>query len=187
MAEMRLPARLSVLLAGLLLLTLPALAAAKPHPIAKPDEHRADPAGEAGHDAHRAREPSTSSESRPSSTHSEHSTRRVRPPATTGLTSGNGTGSNGTNAPVDEQHAGRSASGRGHRRGRPRSVGHRGAGASAARAHAARAGRRRRSRDVAGTSTPAWKIALLALLAAAEAFLVVRLVRNRPGDLSPAQ
>jgi hypothetical protein len=38
-----------------------------------------------------------------------------------------------------------------------------------------------------GTSTPAWKIALLALLAAAEAFLVVRLVRNRPrGDLSPA-
>ncbi|MDP9258014.1 MAG: hypothetical protein M3Q31_15885 [Actinomycetota bacterium] len=37
-----------------------------------------------------------------------------------------------------------------------------------------------------GTSTPAWKIALLALLAAAEAFLVVRIVRNRPGDLSPA-
>ena len=30
-----------------------------------------------------------------------------------------------------------------------------------------------------GTSTPAWKIALLALLAAAQAFLVVRLVRNR--------
>jgi hypothetical protein len=29
-------------------------------------------------------------------------------------------------------------------------------------------------------------IALLALLAASEAFLVVRLVRNRPGDLSPA-
>jgi hypothetical protein len=38
-----------------------------------------------------------------------------------------------------------------------------------------------------GTSTPAWKIALLALLAAAEAFLIVRLVLNRPrGDLSPA-
>ena len=38
------------------------------------------------------------------------------------------------------------------------------------------------------TSTPAWKIALLALLAAGEAFLVVRLVRNRPGgELSPAQ
>ena len=36
-------------------------------------------------------------------------------------------------------------------------------------------------------STPAWKIALLALLAAGEAFLVVRLVRHRPGDLSPAQ
>jgi len=45
-----------------------------------------------------------------------------------------------------------------------------------------------------GTSTPAWKIGLLALLAATEAFLVVRLVRDRPadhtgdhtGDLSPA-
>jgi hypothetical protein len=34
--------------------------------------------------------------------------------------------------------------------------------------------------------TPAWKLALLALLAAAEAFLVVRLVRHRPGTLSPA-
>jgi hypothetical protein len=33
--------------------------------------------------------------------------------------------------------------------------------------------------------TPAWKLALLALLAAAEAFLVVRLVRHRPGTLSP--
>lgn len=41
-----------------------------------------------------------------------------------------------------------------------------------------------------GTSTPAWKIGLLALLAATEAFLVVRLVRDRRGDrtadLSPA-
>ena len=33
--------------------------------------------------------------------------------------------------------------------------------------------------------TPAWKLALLALLAAAEAFIVVRLVRHRPGTLSP--
>ena len=38
-----------------------------------------------------------------------------------------------------------------------------------------------------GSSTPAWKIALLALLAAGEAFLIVRLVRHRPGGLSPAQ
>ena len=38
MAEMRLPARCSVLLAGLLLLTLPALAAAEPKPIAKPTD-----------------------------------------------------------------------------------------------------------------------------------------------------
>jgi hypothetical protein len=36
-------------------------------------------------------------------------------------------------------------------------------------------------------ATPAWKIALLALLAAGEAFLIVRLVRHRPGGLSPAQ
>ena len=33
------------------------------------------------------------------------------------------------------------------------------------------------------SSTPAWKIALLALLAAGEAFLIVRLVRHRPGEL----
>ena len=32
-----------------------------------------------------------------------------------------------------------------------------------------------------GSSTPAWKLALLALLAAGEAFLIVRLVRHRPG------
>jgi hypothetical protein len=36
-------------------------------------------------------------------------------------------------------------------------------------------------------ATPAWKLALLALLAAAEAFLVVRLVRHRPGMLHPVQ
>ena len=35
-------------------------------------------------------------------------------------------------------------------------------------------------------ATPAWKLALLALLAAAEAFLVVRLVRHRPAMLAPA-
>jgi hypothetical protein len=39
-----------------------------------------------------------------------------------------------------------------------------------------------------GSGTPAWKLALLALLAAGEAFLVVRLVRHRPGGgLTPAQ
>jgi len=37
-----------------------------------------------------------------------------------------------------------------------------------------------------GSSTPLWKIALLALLAAGEAFLIVRLVRDRPAPLSPA-
>jgi hypothetical protein len=43
-----------------------------------------------------------------------------------------------------------------------------------------------RIRRVPSAPTPAWKLALLALLAAAEAFLVVRLVRHRPGQLSPA-
>jgi hypothetical protein len=40
-----------------------------------------------------------------------------------------------------------------------------------------------------GSSTPAWKLALLALLVAGEAFLIVRLVRHRPGggELTPAQ
>jgi hypothetical protein len=39
-----------------------------------------------------------------------------------------------------------------------------------------------------GSGTPVWKLALLALLAAGEAFLVVRLVRHRPGgELTPAQ
>ena len=38
-----------------------------------------------------------------------------------------------------------------------------------------------------GEATPAWKLALLALLAAAEAFLVVRLVRHRPAMLVTAQ
>jgi hypothetical protein len=38
-----------------------------------------------------------------------------------------------------------------------------------------------------GSETPVWKIALLAVLAAGEAFLIVRLVRHRPGPpLSPA-
>lgn len=38
-----------------------------------------------------------------------------------------------------------------------------------------------------GSDTPAWKLALLALLAAGEAFLIVSLVRHRPASLSPAQ
>ena len=37
------------------------------------------------------------------------------------------------------------------------------------------------------SATPTWKIALLALLTAGEAFLIVRLVRHRGGGLSPAQ
>jgi hypothetical protein len=38
-----------------------------------------------------------------------------------------------------------------------------------------------------GEATPAWKLALLALLAASEAFLVVRLVRHRPTMLATAR
>ncbi len=42
-----------------------------------------------------------------------------------------------------------------------------------------------------GSDTPAWKLALLALLAAGEAFLIVSLVRHRPalaltGPVAPA-
>jgi hypothetical protein len=37
-----------------------------------------------------------------------------------------------------------------------------------------------------GSSTPIWKIAVLALLAAGEAFLIVRLVRHRAAPVAPA-
>jgi hypothetical protein len=37
-----------------------------------------------------------------------------------------------------------------------------------------------------GGDTPAWKLAVLAVLAAGEAFLVVSLLRRRPRELAPA-
>jgi hypothetical protein len=180
MAEMRFRARLSVLLAGLLLLTLPALAAAEPKPIAKPSNI--------------APIQPTKSTVQPSSPPSAPPAPPSPPPAsttpqagTTGQTSGSGTGSIGTNttasgtsAPAKEPVVVVTAQGGRDQSGiavpappppEPTPLG------------LVAAGDRVTSPD---TSTPAWKIALLALLAAAEAFLVVRLVRNRSGDLSPA-
>src|SRR5580765_4098201 len=95
MAEMRSPARPSVLLAALLLLTLPALAAAEPKPIAKPSDI-----------APIQKAPVQPSSPPPAPPPPPAST---TPPAgtTTGQTSGSGTGSTGTsttgtNAPVKQ-------------------------------------------------------------------------------------
>jgi cobalamin biosynthesis Mg chelatase CobN len=180
MAEMRLPARSSILLAGLLLLALPALAAAEPKPIAKP---------------------SNIAPIQPTKSHVQPSSPPAAPPATpstppasttpssgtTGQTSSSGTGSTGTTTPasgtnppaketvvVVTAQGGRDQSGIAVPAPPPPEPTPLGLVAAGDRATSP------------STSTPAWKIALLALLAAAEAFLVVRLVRNRPGDLSPA-
>jgi hypothetical protein len=176
MAEMRLQARPSILLAGLLLLTSPALAAAEPKPIAKPSNIA--PIQKA------PVQPSSPPAAPPAPPAPPAST---TPPAgtTTGQTSGSGTGSTGTsttgtNAPVKETvivvtaQGGRDQSGIAVPAPPPPEPTPLGLVAAGDRVTSP------------GTSTPAWKVALLALLAAAEAFLVVRLVRNRPGDLSPA-
>ena len=176
MAEMRLPARCSVLLAGLLLLTLPALAAAEPKPIAKPtDIAPIKPTKSSTPPAHASVQPSTPPAAPP-----------APPPAPPSPPASTGTGSTGSNAPVTPTKApaivivataqgGRDQSGISVPAPPPPEPTPLGLVAAGDRVTSP------------GTSTPAWKIALLALLAAAEAFLVVRLVRNRPGgDLSPA-
>jgi hypothetical protein len=176
MSEMRLRARSSLLLAGLLLLGLPALAAAEPKPIAKPDTiapvkpvkpvHTSTPPA------------SSASSSRPSS--------NTPPPAATtrgsASTVSSSTGSRvRTNLPVKETvvvvdaPGGRDQSGIAVPAPPPPEPTPLGLVAAGDRVTSPSAG------------TPAWKLALLALLAAGEAFLVVRLVRHRPGDLSPAQ
>jgi hypothetical protein len=177
MAEMRLPARCSILLAGLLLLTLPALAAAEPKPIAKPtDIAPIKPTKSSTPSASTPVQPSTPPAAPPAAPPAPPS-----PPAT-----GSVTRSTGTHAPVTRTKApaivivataqgGRDQSGISVPAPPPPEPTPLGLVAAGDRVTSP------------GTSTPAWKIALLALLAAAEAFLVVRLVRNRPGgDLSPA-
>jgi hypothetical protein len=172
MAEMRLPARCSILLAGLLLLTLPALAAAEPKPIAKPTDI--------------APIKPTKSSTPPSNTPVQPSTPPAAPPAPPPAPPSPPATSTGTHAPVTGTKApatvivataqgGRDQSGISVPAPPPPEPTPLGLVAAGDRVTSP------------GTSTPAWKIALLALLAAAEAFLVVRLVRNRPGgDLSPA-
>jgi hypothetical protein len=178
MAEMRLTARLSLLLAGLLMLALPALAAAEPHPIAKPSKIAPI-------------QPTKSPVQASTPPASPPATPPPSPPATppappAGTTSGS-SGSSGTSAPpasntplketvvVVTAQGGRDQSGIAAPAPPPPEPTPLGLVAAGDRVTSP------------ATSTPAWKIALLALLAAAEAFLVVRLVRNRPGDLSPAQ
>jgi hypothetical protein len=172
MAEMRLPAQASVLLAGLLLLTLPALASAEPKPVPRP----------------KTITPIKKTSTPPANSTPVQSTpppappSPPSPPADTSKSSTRGTGSTTINkAPVDEPVIVVTALG-----GRDQS----GIAVPAppppepTPLSLVAAGERVTS---PGTSTPPWKIALLALLAAAEAFLVVSIIRNRPsGDLSPA-
>jgi hypothetical protein len=170
MAEMRLPAQASVLLAGLLLLTLPALAAADPKPVPRPSTSIAP--------------------IQKSSTPPANVTPPSPPPAPpspppsppVNATTTGSTGTTTTNTPVTPPvvvvataQGGRDQSGISVPAPPPPEPTPLGLVAAGDRVTSP------------GTSTPAWKIALLALLAAAEAFLVVSIVRNRPsGDLSPA-
>jgi hypothetical protein len=178
MAEMRLRARPSVLLAGLLLLlALPALAAADPQPIAKPSIQPIKPAKSPAKSPTHSSTPPVKS---PPPVKSTPPANTAPPPASSTFRSS--TRSTGAiKAPVHTAvvvvtaEGGRDQSGIAVPAPPPPEPTPLGLVATGDRATSP------------GTSTPAWKIALLALLAAAEAFLVVRLVRNRPGDLSPAQ
>ena len=145
-AEMRSPARLSVLLAGLLLLTLPALAAAEPKPIKRPSSIAPIQPNKA------PVQPSSPPAPPPAP---PASTTPPAPPASTTPPAGTDDGLDrdehavtGTNAPPVKQpvvvvtvQGGRISRALRCRRLRPR-------------AHAARAGRRRRSRDVAWHQHP---------------------------------
>jgi hypothetical protein len=182
MAEMRLTARLSLLLAGLLMLALPALAAAEPHPIAKPS--KIAPIQPTKSPVQASTPPASPPASPPATPPPSPPATPPAPPAAT--TSGS-SGASGTSAPpagntplketvvVVTAQGGRDQSGIAVPAAPPPEPTPLGLVAAGDRVTSP------------ATSTPAWKIALLALLAAAEAFLVVRLVRNRPGDLSPAQ
>jgi cobalamin biosynthesis Mg chelatase CobN len=182
MAEMRLPAQASALLAGLLLLTLPALASAEIKPVPRPDKTIApiQPTKTSTAPVQQSSPPPPPAASTTSSSTTSGST-------TSGsTTSGSATSGSTTTPPADTTpppetvivvtaQGGRDQSGIAVPAPPPPEPTPLGTVAAGDRVTSP------------GTSTPAWKIALLALLAAAEAFLVVRLVRNRPsGDLSPA-
>lgn len=190
MAEMRLRARPSALLAGLLLVAFPAYAAAEPHPIAKPSKIAPIQPTKAPVSTQPSSPPSPPAKTvtPPAKTVTPPADTTTPPPTTgkpTGLNPGGTTGSTGTNGathnvPVKtvvavSSEGGRDDSGIAVPAPPPPQPTPLGVVAAGDRV------------TEPGTSTPPWKIALLALLAAAEAFLLVRLVRNRPpGELSPA-
>jgi hypothetical protein len=200
MAEMRFRARPTILLAGLLLLALPALAAAQPQPIPKPKDvtpiaPKAAPPPATPQPSPPPSPPSASTASGGSTSGSTGtgttatstsgstgtgttatSTTGATGTGTTGTTGATGTGATGAETViVATAEGGRDQSGLALPVATPPEPTPLGLVAAGDRVSSP------------GTSTPAWKIALLALLAAAEAFLIVRLVLNRPrGDLSPA-
>lgn len=211
MAEMRFPARTSVLLAGLLLLALPALAAAQPQPIAKPKN--VTPIAPTKAVTPPATPPATPPPS-PSAapTTSAGATSGSTGSGTTGATSTGTTGTTGTSTTgtTGAGTGGTSTTGTTGTATGTTDTGTSGTtGAETVIVATAQGGRDQSGLSVPapappqptplrlvaagdrvaspGSSTPTWKIALLAMLAAAEAFLIVRLARNRPrGDLSPA-
>ena len=177
---------------ALLALTLPAVAAAEPKPIKKPDHIAPIKPVQTQTSTPPASPPPSPPASSNSSSNSNSSTASTPPASTssssttsqgTGTTATTGTGTSGTtpNTPtvvVVAVQGGRDQSGislPAPPPPQPTPLGTVSAGQHV---------------TSPGTSTPAWKIGLLALLAATEAFLVVRLVRDRPGDrtadLSPA-
>jgi cobalamin biosynthesis Mg chelatase CobN len=187
---MRFSAYLSIGLAAVVLLALPAVAAAQPKPILKPPDAPAKTTTHTTTVTPKAppvtpTHTSTGSRSTGSTSTGSTSTGSTSTGSTTGSTGTQtpGTGTNTTTPPLTETPV-VILGGRDH------------ANDFVAAVHATvtpppsptpltlvAVGDRL---PTSSTSTPAWKLALLALLAAAEAFLVVRLVRNRPGVLSPA-
>jgi hypothetical protein len=172
--DMRLREFSSVLLAGLLLLAFPALAAATPHPIAKPKTITPiQPA---------SGQPSTPPPSPPPAASPPPPPSVSPPPPASPPAQGSvNTGSAAGHAPakaavvVIAARGGRDQSGIAVPAPPP---------PEPTPLALVTAGQRV---SAPGTNAPAWKIAVLALLAAGEAFLVVRLLRSRPGDLSPVQ
>jgi hypothetical protein len=177
---MRFRARSLALLAGLLLLALPSLAAATPHPIAKPktitpiqpvstqpSPPPASPPPPPASPPPPAASPPPPPASPPPS----------NPPAQGSVNTGSAAGHAPAKAAVVviAAQGGRDQSGIAVPAPPP---------PSPTPLALVTAGQRVSS---PGTDAPAWKIAVLALLAASEAFLVVRLLRSRSGDLSPAQ
>jgi cytoskeletal protein RodZ len=180
MAEMRLRARLSALFAVLLLLALPVVAAAEIKPIPKPDSPPPPPAKV-------PKKPVSSPPPPPSLPPSSTST-----PATTAGSTQTATTTGSTTSTTTGTTAGTTTTATTEKIVVAISEGDRDQSGVVVPAipppdptplATVAASEPLPSQ---GSGTPPWKLALLALLAAAEAFLVVRLVRHRPAPLSPA-